>query len=91
MSDSGFHSIDFDFRNIKPFFFFFDLTIVLSKFICIVLKVFSGAHKKSNIRIIMISMLWKLGIHKTCIFIGNPTISLLQGLLHEGYFEKNNL
>lgn len=21
MSDSGFHSIDFDFRNIKPFFF----------------------------------------------------------------------
>lgn len=23
MSDSGFHSIDFDFRNIKPFFFFF--------------------------------------------------------------------
>lgn len=23
MSDSGFHSIDFDFRNIKPFLFFF--------------------------------------------------------------------
>lgn len=27
MSDSGFHSIDFDFRNIKPFYFFYNCSV----------------------------------------------------------------